>query len=128
IHIGFSSTLATYILPTVISAFREKYPNVRFELNQLSYVKLKSALMKGDVNIALVAPVPKEKGMIHGKILFKEKVMALLPINHPLARESELTLRQLKEDPFVLFPEGFVLREMIEEGCQQLGFSPNVSF
>lgn len=58
IHVGFSSSLATYILPTAISAFRKEYPDVNFELNQRSYYGLKDAIHKGDVNIALIAPVP----------------------------------------------------------------------
>lgn len=128
IHIGFSSSLATYILPTVISAFRKEYPDVKFELNQRSYYGLKDAIHKGDVNIALIAPVPVKKEKTKGTILFTEKIVALLPIGHPFAHEKTLKLNQLRDDTFVLFPEGFVLRDIIESSCQQLGFKPKVSF
>lgn len=128
IHIGFTSTLAAFILPTVISAFREKYPDVQFKLKQMSHIALKEALLKGDLNVALIAPVPTDEALIDGSVLFSEKIMALLPINHPLASEKAITLRQLKNDMFVLFPEGYVLREMIEEGCLQFGFQPNIAF
>lgn len=128
IHIGFPSSLATYILPTAISAFRNQYPNVHFELNQGSYHGLQDAIIKGDVNIALVAPVPAVKEKIKGSILFTEKIVALLPINHPLAHMKSLKLNELKNDSFVLYPEGFVLREIIEESCKQIGFRPKVSF
>lgn len=128
IHIGFPSSLATYILPTVISAFRKKYPHVQFELNQSSYHGLQDKVIKGDVNIALVAPVPAERNHIKSTILFTEKIVALLPISHPLANMSTLKLNELRNDSFILFPEGFILREMIEENCKQLGFEPHVSF
>lgn len=128
IHIGFPSSLATYILPTVISAFRQTYPHVQFELNQSSYHGLQEKVIKGDVNIALVAPVPADKSKIKSSILFTEKIVALLPISHPLAKAKNLKLNELRDDSFVLFPKGFVLREIIEENCQQLGFQPNISF
>lgn len=128
IHIGFPSSLATYILPTAISAFRNEYPNVQFELNQGSYHGLQNAVIKGDVNIALAAPVPADKEQIKGSILFTEKIVALLPISHPLAHLSTLKLNELRDDSFVLYPKGFVLREMIEKHCKQIGFQPKVSF
>lgn len=128
IHIGFPSSLATYILPTVISAFRNTYPHVQFELNQGSYHSLQDAIIKGDVNIALVAPVPSEKEQIKGSILFTEKIVALLPISHPLAHMKALKLNELRDDSFVFYPTGFILREIIETHCKQIGFQPNVSF
>jgi len=128
IHVGFSSSLATYILPTAISAFRKEYPDVNFELNQRSYYGLKDAVHKGDVNIALIAPVPTNEEKTDGTILFTERIVALLPIGHPYAQEQSLNLNQLRDDTFVLFPQGFVLRDMIEKDCQRMGFKPNVSF
>ena|SRR5690625_370011 len=128
IHVGFSSSLATYILPTAISAFRKEYPDVNFELNQRSYYGLKDAIHKGDVNIALIAPVPTNEEKTDGTILFTERIVALLPIGHPYAQKKTLNLNQLRDDTFVLFPQGFVLRDMIEKDCQHLGFKPKVSF
>lgn len=128
IHIGFPSSLATYILPTAISAFRDQYPHVQFELNQGSYHDLQDAVIKGDVNIALVAPVPMENEQLKGAILFTESIVALLPINHPLAQLPTIKLNELRNDSFVLYPKGFILREMIEKHCMQNGFQPKVSF
>src|SRR5690625_788034 len=125
---GCSSILATYILPTAISAFRDQYPHVQFELNQGSYHDLQDSVIKGDVNIALAAPVPAENERIKGSILFTEKIVALLPINHPLAHLSTIKLNELRDDSFVLYPNGFILREMIESHCKQIGFQPKVSF
>jgi len=128
IHIGFPSSLATYILPTAISAFQSKYPNVQFQLNQGSYYGLQDAVIKGDVNIALVAPVPAERDQIEGSILFTEKMVALLPMSHPLAHMPSLKLNEIRNDSFILYPKGFILREIIESNCKQIGFQPKVSF
>lgn len=127
VRIGFPSSLAHYTLPTVISAFRAKYPDVRFQLKQGSYHGLIDSVIKGEIDMALVGPLPKlEK--IQGDILFTEKVVALLPSNHPLASKRELSLSQLKNESFILFPKGFVLRDIIVNACRQIGFQPKVSF
>lgn len=128
IQIGFPSSIATYILPTAISAFRKEYPHVKFSLNQSSYHGLAEAITKGDVNIALLGPVPKETPEFKGAILFTENIVALLPNHHRLAKMSSLTLNDLRDESFVLFPEGYILRELIVKDCQRIGFTPKVSF
>jgi LysR family transcriptional activator of glutamate synthase operon len=128
IRIGFPSSLAAYMLPTVISAFRESYPEVNFHLRQGSYSYLINAVVKGEIDMALIGPVPKQEKRIKGDILFLENIVALLPSHHSLAGQSSLQLSQLRDDSFVLFPEGFILREIVVNACQQLGFRPKVSF
>ncbi|MFM1651064.1 LysR family transcriptional regulator [Brevibacillus sp. B_LB10_24] len=128
IRVGFPSSLAAYTLPTVISAFREKYPHVKFQLCQGSYRSLIDSVIKGGIDLALLGPVPKQEKQIKGETLFLENIVALLPTNHPLAGQSTLQLSQLREDSFVLFPEGFILREIVVNACRQLGFQPKVSF
>src|SRR5690625_3338900 len=86
------------------------------------------AVAKGEINIALVGPLPTEHVKIKSTVLFTEDIVALLSANHPLSNRSSLKLTELRDDSFVLFPEGFVLRELIMEGCLQRGFQPNVSF
>lgn len=127
VRIGFPSSLAHYTLPTVISAFREKYPEVKFHLKQGSFHDLTDSVVKGDIDMALLGPLPKHE-KVKGTILFTENIVALLPTNHPLAGKRELSLSQLQNDSFILFPQGFVLRDLIVNACQQIGFKPQVSF
>lgn len=128
IHIGFSASLASYILPTAIYYFREQYPDVKFELNQGSYNELVEAVVKGDINIAVLGPIPPEQDKIKSKVLFTENIVALLPMNHPLSRRSSIKLIELSEDAFILLPKDFILRDVIIDGCKQRGFQPKVSF
>lgn len=128
IRIGFPSSLASYTLPTTISAFREHYPQVKFQLKQGSYAELIEGVINGDFDMALIGPVPKQEKKVIGTTLFTDNIVALLPENHPLADQPAIKLGQLREDSFVLFPKEYVLREIIVRACEQIGFTPKVSF
>lgn len=128
IRIGYPSSLANYTLPTVISAFREKYPLVKYELHQEAYHDLIESVKKGDIDIAFLGPVPANDKKVKGEPLFTENIVAILPITHPLAKRKELRLKELKDDSFVLFPKGYILRELIDKACLNIGFNPNVTF
>ncbi|UCZ51458.1 LysR family transcriptional regulator [Bacillus shivajii] len=128
VRVAFPISLAAYTLPTAISAFRLSYPDAKFQLKQALYHDLIEGVIKGEFNMALIGPVPMEEKKIKRKILFTEDVVALLPIHHPLADKSHLHLRDLKDDPFVLLPEGFVFRDIVINACSKLGFKPNIAF
>ncbi|WP_096202975.1 LysR family transcriptional regulator [Bacillus sp. FJAT-45350] len=128
IRIGFPSSMANYILPTAISTFRELYPDVKFKLSQGSYHYLIEEVIRGEIDMAIIGPVPTEVKKIKGDALFLESIVALIPTNHPLAKKSSLKLSQLENDSFVLFPNGFVLRDIVVDACKQQGFEPEVSF
>lgn len=128
VRIGFPSSMANYTLPTCISAFREQHPNVKFKFRQGSYHYLIDAVITGKVDMALIGPLPKDNNKVNGEILFLEKIVALLPEDHPLASQNEIKLNQLRNDPFVLFPEGFGLHDLVVNACRQNGFDPDVAF
>ncbi|WEA46026.1 LysR family transcriptional regulator [Priestia aryabhattai] len=128
IRITFPISLAAYTLPTVIYAFRLRYPEAKFQLKQALYQELIEGVIKGDFNLGLIGPLPFKEKKLQQKVLFTENIVALLPIHHRLAKESSVKLQELVDEPFVLLPEGFVFRDIVVNACQNLGFTPNVAF
>ncbi|MGE7999917.1 LysR family transcriptional regulator [Lysinibacillus sp. NPDC093190] len=126
IKIGFPTSLASYVLPTVISAFKREYPDLQFQLRQGSYRFLIDAVKNRELNLAFLGPLPPKDESIHSTILFTENIAALLPAKHPLARRESIQLADLRNDLFVLFPEGYILHKVAMDACRAAGFSPNV--
>ncbi len=128
IRIAYPISMAAYTLPTSIVAFRQKYPHAKFQLKQATYNDLIGGVINGEFNMAMIGPVPRQEKKVKSKILFTENVVALLPFNHPLANKPVLKLNELQEEPFVLLPNGFVLRDLIVNACAEFGFQPKVAF
>ncbi|MFD1706030.1 LysR family transcriptional regulator [Siminovitchia sediminis] len=128
VRIGFPSSLAASLLPTVISSFRKEHPHVNIQLHQDSYRHLTEAVVKGDIDLALVGPVPKDDARVRSEILFVENLVALLHVKHPLASRKSLSLDELRSDSFILSPQGYILQNIVENACRHYGFTPQVSF
>ena len=127
IKIGFPTSLASHLLPTVISAFKEKYPNVKFQLRQGSYNFLIDAVKNRELDLAFIGPVPTDDFLLKGNILFTERILALLPSKHLFSERRSIRLRDLRNDPFVLFPEGYILQKIAIDACKQEGFLPDIN-
>ncbi|MDR7072376.1 LysR family transcriptional regulator [Fictibacillus barbaricus] len=127
IKIGFPTSLAGQLLPTVVSAFKREHPNIAFHLRQGSYQFLTESVKNGDIDLAFLGPVPKNDPDLEGNILFTEKISALLPDQHPLSEKRSILLNDLRNDDFVLFPEGYILREVVVNACKESGFLPKIA-
>ena len=127
IKIGFPTSLAGHLLPTVISAFKKEHPNVAFHLRQGSYDHLINAVRNRELNLAFLGPLPSKDDTIKSTILFTESFSVLVPINHPLSKRKSVPIIDLRNEDFVLFPDGYVLNKIVVEACNSVGFTPNVT-
>ncbi|RDI41858.1 LysR family transcriptional regulator [Falsibacillus pallidus] len=128
IRIGFPSSIASSMLPSIISAFKKEHPDVRFHLKQASYDTLTEGIKKREIDLAFIGPVPANDPELHAHILFSENFLAMLSDTHSLAEFESLSLNQLEPEPFVLFPEGFMLRQIVVDACVQAGFQPSIPY
>lgn len=127
IRIGYTSSLANYFLPTMISSFKNHYPDITFQLKQGSYYDLVQAVKDGSINLSFLGPVPKNDPDLNCHILFTERFVALVPANHHVAEKSVISLTDLKNDDFVVFSNGYIFRQIVEDACKQAGFTPRIS-
>jgi len=84
------------------------------------------AVKNRELNLAFLGPLPPKDESIQSTILFTENIAALLPANHPLAKRESIQLAELRNDLFVLFPDGYILHKVAMDACRAAGFLPNV--
>jgi LysR family transcriptional regulator, transcription activator of glutamate synthase operon len=128
IRLGFPHSLGTHLIPKVVAMFRKAHPNVRFRFKQGMFPSLIQDIVKGEVDLAFISPIPENEEYICGNLVLTEKLYAILPPGHPLAEETAIELQQLKEEQFVLFREGYSLRPIVWDACQKAGFTPKIAF
>ncbi|QYR20344.1 LysR family transcriptional regulator [Paenibacillus sp. sptzw28] len=128
IRLGFPHSLGFSLIPEVVSAFRKKYPNVKFRFKQGMYPSLIRDVIKGDVDLSFVSPCPEQHEHVKGETVLTEELYAILPPGHPLAEEEAIDLIQLKDETFVMFSPGYSLRPIVWDACLEAGFTPNIGF
>ncbi|MCE4047979.1 MULTISPECIES: LysR family transcriptional regulator [Bacillaceae] len=130
VRIAFPISMAAHTLPSIIYAFRTRYPEAKFQMSNALYYDLIDGVIKGDFNLAMMAPMPNQEKepKIKGATLFTENIVALVPNHHPLANRASIRLRDLKDEPFCVLPEGFVFREQVVQACKDAHFSPSIAF
>jgi DNA-binding transcriptional LysR family regulator len=115
--------------PTAIRKYRERYPEVRFTLRELSTSAISDGLEAGSLDVGLLREGPASRtGASRADLRLREAVVAVLPSAHALATREGLKLRHLAEEPFVFFPRrlGEAFYDLLISFCVQAGFTPRV--
>jgi DNA-binding transcriptional LysR family regulator len=126
--IGFASSSAYNVLPSILQTFRAEVQSVRLELLELTTVRQLQWLETGRIDVGFVRP-PVDIRHYHAKTVFQESFVVALPDGHPLTDREEVSVRSLANEPFVLFSRSQApgLYDQIISFCQQAGFSPHVT-
>ena len=127
ISIGFVGSATYNILPVMLQQFRDRYPDVRIELHELTTDRQLTWLHEGRIDIGLVRPPISDRNLA-SQIIFQESFVVVLPISHHLAKLDQIQLSSLAAEPFILFPRELAsgLYDPIIAICQAAGFSPHV--
>ncbi|MBW4564153.1 MAG: LysR family transcriptional regulator [Mojavia pulchra JT2-VF2] len=126
--VGFVSTAAYNILPIILKVFRSRVPGVSLELHELTTDQQLEWLREGRLDVGFIRP-PVEDNTFSWETIFQESLMVALPETHLLGNQSDVSLRSLANEPFILFPRRLApgLYDLIISLCQQAGFSPSVT-
>lgn len=111
--IGASPTIGTYFLPEVLVRFRRRFPAVELSLEIENGQGLQRQLAEGriDCGFSEVAPAREE---LEGRPFMKDRLVAIAPRGHALARKKRISLRELCEQPFVVRETGSATKSLVE--------------
>lgn len=126
--LGFVGSATYSVLPVVLKVFRRRFPEVLLSLHEMTTTQQVQALHEDRIHLGFVRPPIYEQELMIESIL-KEPFVAVLPEFHRLANETQISLRSLANDPFILFPRylGSGFYDQIVNMCQQVSFQPQVA-
>ncbi|MEB0039301.1 MULTISPECIES: LysR family transcriptional regulator [unclassified Pseudomonas] len=118
--IAATPMLAALTLPPVIQAYTQRYPSVQVELLDLQYPEALAALDSGAANFAVIAFEPRSE-RYQRELLWREKMVLVVPAQHPLAKFRSVEPAMLVNYPLMVIEQYRSLRAQIAEVLEQQG-------
>lgn len=126
LSIGTTHTQARYVLPGVIKAFRERYPNIRLHLHQGTSEQIAEMAKLDRIDFAIATGSQQ---------LFADMVLlpcyrwhrcVVVPRGHGLTALERLTLKDVSEHPIVTYVFGFTGPSSLHEIFTRANLVPDV--
>ena len=127
LRIAFSWSTRFETLPALGRAFRATHPDVELLAQEMWNARMPPAFANGSIDVAL-SLCPEIAAELQLAPIRKERLVALLPEAHPLAREEAIPLSALADDEFIVFPREIAprLHDAFMSIYRRAGFEPRV--
>jgi DNA-binding transcriptional LysR family regulator len=110
--LGCCAEIGEYLLPRVIAMFRQTVPGVKIVLESCESAILLERLQQRRIDVGL-SDGESPRG-VTCQLLGHDELVALLPLDHALAKSERITLSQLAGEPLVLREAGSSLRRTLD--------------
>ncbi|MFF5173127.1 LysR family transcriptional regulator [Micromonospora sp. NPDC000089] len=128
VRLGATPSLATSLAPPVLRRFRDAHAAVDLRVEEGGSQDLVRDLLRGDLDLALIIMPAQgaDPGLRVDPILSESLVVASVdPL--PAAADGQLRITDLRDQPLVMFREGYDLRDATIQACREAGFEPTFS-
>jgi DNA-binding transcriptional LysR family regulator len=129
LRITFTTAALFRVLPAALRTFRARFPEVRLQLEERATDAQLGPLREGSVDVGLLHPPLKDTNGLQTRVIERDRLLAAVSAASVLAQATSLTLTNLAEQDFVLFPreQGPHLHDRITSACRRAGFTPRIT-
>jgi DNA-binding transcriptional LysR family regulator len=105
LKLGASTTVALYILPKILSAFHQKYPDVKISLLNRNTETIVTALIEQDIDVGIVETQTKTSAIQYHPFM-SDEVVAVCSSKSPIAQKRNIPVEEIKNFPVALREQG----------------------
>lgn len=127
VTLAFQLSLGTWLVPTLVSEFRQAHPRVQFRLQASDDAVGSPILTEGRVDLEFTARRPDNPD-VHWEHLLSQPLALAVPADHRFARRATIDLADAADEEFVMLGASWELRALTETLCNAAGFAPRVAF
>jgi LysR family cys regulon transcriptional activator len=103
LNIATTHTQARYVLPPIIKSFHARFPDVKVNLHQSTSLENVKSTLTGETDFTIATgDTENSKGLVKLDC-FKWQRLIVVPKNHPLANEKNISIQQLAKYPLVVY-------------------------
>ncbi len=129
--LSVSHNSSLYLLPQLLSSFREHYPEIHFQINTYQdtphgkFAVFKQ-LEEGRTNLCLCPPVRDGAPSTKWQSVITDELLLAVPPNHKFAGNERVRLSEVTNEPFICLWSGTSFRGLTDAIYQHAGFEPDI--
>lgn len=117
-----------YQIPEIMSAFRALHPQVKFNVVESESSLVLQGLRRLECDFAVLRTDFLDEEQYNIIPINVDRLVAVVPENHPLAKEKSISVKRLKGEKLLLPTGKASLFDICMAVCKKAGFIPNVPY
>ena len=126
LHIGTLPFLSQYHLTSVIHSFCAAHPELPFSLKEVEDQELLTGLEKNLFDLIFVRKHMLDPKLYTFHVLTEDRLVAVLPADHPFASKKSVSLTELQKEIFILMPPHTSIYRFCMRSFHDTGIHPQI--
>ncbi len=131
VTLSVSHSSSLYLLPQLVSSFRVRYPEIRFQFNSYQDTPhgrfaIFKQLEEGGINLCLCPPVREGAVSTEWRSVITDELLLAVPPGHRFAGNERIHLSEAANEPFICLRSGTSFRDLTDAMCQRARFVPDI--
>jgi DNA-binding transcriptional LysR family regulator len=118
LRIGASSTISQYLIPSVLAAFHQRFPQIKLDLFNGNSFSMEQKLLNQEIDLALVENDSSQSNIRYLDFL-EDEIVVVSGINSVYGKRKNLSLADLQQIPIVLRERGSGTLEVIQHALKK---------
>jgi len=127
ITVGAIPTVAPYLLPSLITRCKKRFPNLQVHIREDFTSALIRYVSDGELDLA-IASLPRNEPMLSVESLLVEPLLLVVAKTHPLAAKGKVSGEDLATETFAMLGGSSSLAAQIQSFCGVHNFQPRIGF
>jgi DNA-binding transcriptional LysR family regulator len=112
LRLGANETTCLYLLPEVLSAFTQAYPQVRVDIHRAITRSITERVIEGKLDFGIVT-LPIKNSRLEAITIHHDEMALIVGPAHALASRRSVKMNDLESEPFILHKIGTTTRERL---------------
>jgi LysR family cys regulon transcriptional activator len=127
LSIATTHTQARYVLPEKVAALRATFPKVNISLHQGAPDQVARMLIDEVAEIGIATESLADYAELVTLPCYQWQHMLVMPIDHPLAQQSRITLEEVAREPLITYHPSFTGRTKIDKAFAGQKLEPRIA-
>jgi DNA-binding transcriptional LysR family regulator len=125
LHIGSTTTAAAFLLPQVFYSFAKNYPEVEIHVSVSNSEDVLQRLIEGNLDAGIIEGNIKNNAVVSTEIA-EDEIVLIASDDNLLAGRHQVTVRDLRDQTFIMPEAGSGVREVIDEFMHASKITPEM--
>ena len=125
--VGMVTACTVTPLFDALAAFHRCHPAIEITLTEDTSDRLVDRVRDGSLDLALIGASGTTPPGLDALPIVSERLVALVPPDHPLAGRTATTLAEVGACPIVSLPQGTGIRTVFDRACTAAGVRPDIA-
>ncbi len=120
VRVGGSTSIGTYVLPSLIAGFSALHPRIDVSLGIENSAHIEERLLRNDFDVGFVGG-PLSSSRLAGEPLMEDEIFYACAPSHPLSAAGVLSAARLAGEKVFVREDGSATRRAMEDRCRDRG-------